>query len=265
MARGLMKKTTKLFHNPYGKLGLGWVQVRIFKNRPAFKLQSLMFKGALLHFYSREETLHSLREIFLEDIYKQSLPANPYVIDCGANIGLSVLYIKMLFPSATVLAFEPDELNFSLLKRNVESYGLTSVDIRKEAVWTENTELDFSATGGLMSRIEPGKGTGTSKTKGTRLKDLMTRRIDFLKIDIEGAEYAVLEDIADRLHLVGNFFLEYHGSFGQNPELNRILQILSENNFQYYIRSAIDKHPTPFLRRPSPDYDVQLNIFAFRP
>ncbi|MDB5230246.1 MAG: methyltransferase, FkbM family domain protein [Chitinophagaceae bacterium] len=264
ITKGAIKKVNKLFHNPYKKIGFNWLQLRIIKNLPSFRLQSLPFKESKLNFYSREETLHSLREIFMEEIYKQQLPSSPYIIDCGANIGLSVLYMKMLYPDAVIIAFEPDELNFSILKMNVESYSLKNVEIKKEAVWTENTELNFSSTGGLMSKIEKEGHAASSKTKAIRLKDLLCRKIDFLKIDIEGAEYNVLTDIKGNLHFVGNLFIEYHGTFQQNKELNEILNIITENNFRYYIKSAIDKHPTPFLRTPSPDYDVQLNIFAFR-
>ena len=40
-----------------------------------------------------------------------------------------------------------------------------------------------------------------------------------MKLDIEGAEYKVLKDIADNLGNVNNMFIEYHGTFDQNNEL----------------------------------------------
>ena len=72
-------------------------------------------------------------------MYKQELPPKPFIIDCGANIGLSVIYLKNLYPDAEIVAFEPDEQNFQLLQKNIASFGFKNVEARKEAVWTENT------------------------------------------------------------------------------------------------------------------------------
>ena len=86
-----------------------------------------------------------------------------------------------------------------------------------------------------------------------------------MKIDIEGAEYEVLKDIKDKLHLIDNMFLEYHGSFNQNIQLNELLQMIVASGFKYYIKEAATVYPTPFYRNhTSETYDVQLNIFCFR-
>jgi FkbM family methyltransferase len=262
---GIIKKINKLFYNPFQKVGLNWVNVRILKNLPDQQEHSISFLNSKISFYSRDEFIHSLDEIFISEIYKQSLKNEPFIIDCGANIGLSVIYMKHLYPNAKIIAFEPDDRNFELLHKNVSSFGLTNVELRKEAIWIENTTLHFISEGSLMSKIqEAGISKNTIEVKATRLKDLMIQPIDFLKIDIEGAEYKVLKDIEEKLPLVKSLFLEYHGTFDQNEELNDILNTITQSGFRYYLREAIDKHPTPFMRKPTPDYDVQLNIFCFR-
>jgi len=265
IVNGVYKKTIKLFVNPYKKAGYNWLEVRKLKNLPDHTLQTVKLFGRNFSFTSRDEFIHSLKEIFIEEIYKQRLNAKPYIIDCGANIGVSVIYLKRLFPDAKIIAFEPDELNFDLLKKNIQSFHFDNVELRKEAIWKENTQLSFVNTGSLMSKIqEKTAAENTTTVKATRLKDLMIQNIDFLKIDIEGAEYQVLKDIEENLHFVHNMFIEYHGTFEQNNELNEILQMISNKGFQYYLKHALDKHPVPFVRIPSVDYDVQLNIFCFR-
>lgn len=262
---GIYKKTIKLFDNPYNKASFNWFAVRKIKNLREHTLQTITFFGYNLSFRSRDEFLHSVREIFIEEVYKQQLSARPYIIDCGANIGLSVIYLKRLFPDAEIIAFEPDEINFDLLKKNIQSFGFKDIELRKEAVWKENTQLTFINSGSLMSKIEENAANKNAITvKAVRLKDLMTEKIDFLKIDIEGAEYTVLKDIEDNLHFVQNLFIEYHGTFEQNDELNEIFQMILHKGFKYYIKQAAEKHPVPFLRTPTIDYDVQLNIFCFR-
>lgn len=265
IANGIYKKTKKIFVNPYKKIGFNWLTVRKIKNLPNHTFQTIKLFGANFSFVSRDEFLHSLKEIFIEEIYKQQLNSRPYIIDCGANIGLSVLYLKRLFPDAKIIAFEPDETNFDLLKKNLGSFESGDIELRKEAIWKENTQLNFVSSGSLMSKIEEkALHKNTITVRATRLKDLMVQNIDFLKIDIEGAEYQVLKDIEDSLHFVNNMFIEYHGTFEQNDELNEIFQMISEKGFKCYIKHAIDKHPVPFVRKQSIDYDIQLNIFCFR-
>ncbi len=58
-----------------------------------------------------------LKEIFIEDIYDQQLPENAYILDCGAHIGLSVIYLKSICPSANIICFEPDNKNFELTSK----------------------------------------------------------------------------------------------------------------------------------------------------
>jgi FkbM family methyltransferase len=170
----------------------------------------------------------------------------------------------MQFPQAEIVAFEPDNFNFQLLKKNIESYGFKNIELRKEAVWIENTRLNFLNNGSHSSRITDDADKTGTEIKAIRLKDILKENIDFLKLDIEGAEYKVILDIQDKLHLIKNIFIEYHGKFNQNKQLNEILNILTTNGFDYYIKEATNKHHTPFFRNPSSDYDVQLNIFGFR-
>ena len=64
---------------------------------------------------------HSIDELFVDEVYKSVLNTEqPYILDCGANIGLSVIYFKKQWPNATVIAFEPDEKNFEYLNKNTE-------------------------------------------------------------------------------------------------------------------------------------------------
>ena len=53
--------------------------------------------------------------------------------------------MKNLYPDAEILAFEPDDLNFELLSRNVKAGGYSNITLRKEAVWIENSNVYFSS------------------------------------------------------------------------------------------------------------------------
>ena len=266
ISKGISLNLKRLAANPYKKINLNWFKIKYYKHLPAGKIKIHLLFGKTLFFTDSIQLVNGLEEIFMEEMYRQELKTNPYIIDCGANIGLSVIYMKRQYPNAEIIAFEPDEINFQLLAKNISSFGYADVSLRKEAVWIENTRLQFSSKGTMTSKIEISVRPGNVEVKAIRLKDLLDREIDFLKIDIEGAEYKVLCDIADKLYLVKNMFLEYHGSFAQNRELTAVFEMISSAGFNYYIKEAAILFDYPFQRTKKSDigYEVQLNIFCFR-
>ncbi len=263
---GIGSRLGKMFNNPYGVVNINPVRRIYYKHLAPGKVRTHRLFGKNIDFLSSTELLHGLKEIFVDEIYKQELPAKPYIIDCGANIGLSVIYMKRLFPDGEIIAFEPDEQNFKLLENNIRSFGYTDIVLKKEAVWVENTTMSFSGRGSTESKLISNSLDQTFPVKAVRLKDFINKKIDFLKIDIEGAEYNVLLDISENLHFVQNLFLEYHGNFKENYQLNELLVILLNNGFDYYIKEATSVYRTPFYRSLNAGilYDIQLNIFCFR-
>ncbi|MBP7555181.1 MAG: FkbM family methyltransferase [Chitinophagaceae bacterium] len=267
LIRGAKNLVQKKIKNPFQKVGWSWFTVKKLKHLPNRPGQTVNFLDKTIHFYSPAELVHGVTEIFVQELYAQKLGGSPYIIDCGANIGLSVIYIKKMYPGAQIVAFEPDPVNFDLLNKNVKNFNLDSVELKKEAVWIADTTLNFDGEGSMSSKISEEQGKGANLVKACRLRDYLNRTVDFLKIDIEGAEYAVLKDCHDQLKLVNNLFLEYHGSFKQGPELIEMLQWIEQAGFVFYIKEATTVFATPFSRQKTGmvPYEVQLNIFCFRP
>lgn len=268
VSKGVSGRLNSFFYNPYKKLGLSWLAVKKLKHQSAGRERSFDFFGKKLFFTSPPETYHGLEEIFIGEIYRQKLEKQPYILDCGANIGLSIIYLKHIFPDAIIEAFEPDDTNFGLLQKNIASFGLQNdVLAHKVAIWKENTTLQFTADATMGSKIETGNTDAKTVTvKAVRLKDYLDKKIDFLKIDIEGAEYEVLKDIVPALGNINNLFVEYHGLFEQNAQLVEIFQLIKDAGFKFYIKEAADVYHSPFLKEKkySNPYDVQLNIFCFK-
>lgn len=261
-----LRRLKSTFTNPYKKINLNWFKLKYYKHLTPGKIARHTLFGKSLYFSHSIELVNALKEIFIHDVYKQQLRGNPFIIDCGANIGLSIISLKRQYPDAEIIAYEPDEKNFKLLTRNMKSFEYENVFLRKEAVWIENTTLRFSNEGLMSSKIETSSSNNTIEIKAIKLKDILDREIDFIKMDIEGAEYTVLKDIADKLYLVKNLFLEYHGTFAQNGELAEIITLIHKAGFNFYIKEAANLFDYPFYRikKSTISYDVQLNIFCFR-
>jgi FkbM family methyltransferase len=263
---GIKKKAISVSVSPSRKNGLTWLKEKYLKHAPPNKVRAYNYNGNRIYYAQPAEFLHSFKEIFVEEIYRLNLPPAPYILDCGANIGLSVIYLKTQFPDARIVAFEPDEQNFKLLRQNIKSFNFDSIEIKEEAVWNEDTYLTFHNAGNMGSRIETQSEPNLPKVKATRLKDYINTKVDFLKLDIESAEYEVLKDIKDHLHHVRNMFLEYHGNFENNNEFIEVLTIIKEAGFCFYLKEATNIYDRPFLEYNSvkSPYSIQLNIFCMR-
>lgn len=205
-------------------------------------------------------------EIFHKKIYAFKTDAKkPYILDCGANIGLSVIFFKRLYPKAEIIAFEPDQRIGDILQKNLSSFEYADVKIIRKALWNKETELSFFSEGADGSRIAATGDTPNQKVQTIRLLPYLNREVDFLKIDIEGAETNVLEDCGEKLMNVKNLFVEYH-SFTMEPQtLNRLLEVLNKNGFRYYIHHIGILSAQPFINTETyAEMDMQLNIYACR-
>ncbi len=232
-----------------------------------FKPYTRNFKGHTLHIHDHASFKLGKKELFRQQVYKfNSTKDKPYIIDCGANMGMSIIYFKSLFPSCRILAFEADPYIFSFLEKNVQSYQLQDVTIINKAVWNANDEtLSFLAEGGAGGRLQEKSGQFKFvDVKTARLKDYLNEEIDFLKIDIEGAEYKVIADCASELKNVKHLFIEYHSMADKEQNLQRILQLAQDAGFRYHIKEAYTTK-FPFVeRRLNLEMDLQLNIFCYR-
>ncbi len=238
-----------------------------FFKRKRFTPYSTAFRGHTLYIHDRASFRLGKNELFKEEVYKfiSSRP-DPYIIDCGSNIGMSILYFKSLYPVSKILGFEADPYIFSFLEKNIESFDLNSVTVINKAVWdTEDQVLSFMAEGGAGGRLQLSSDQFKYiDVKTARLKNYLNEEIEFLKIDIEGAEYKVMEDCFDKLSWVKNLFIEYHSMANEKQNLHHILKIVNEAGFRYHIKEAYTT-PSPFIeRRLNVGMDLQLNIFCYR-
>lgn len=235
-----------------------------YKNE--YKPTTLNFLGKPISFNSPFWFLHSLQEIFLDEVYKFE-PSSDFlkIIDCGANIGLSAIYLKKIFPNSEIIAFEPDEDVFNQLRQNVENQDLLNVHLKNEAVWIENTVLNFSSEGSVGGKISTNQSSSQNLVKASRLKDyLKENNIFFLKMDIEGAEFEVLKDCREYLHNVENIFIEFHCKINEENTLASILKWIKEAGFKFYIKEAWNNMEHPFTRKHLDFFHIQLNIFCYK-
>lgn len=211
--------------------------------------------------------LWQYKEIFVDESYLfKTTCTRPVIIDCGTNVGMSILFFREQFPEAKIVTFEADPTILELLRANLIRNNITDIDLIPAAVWKDTDGLLFGSEFADNSSIYLDKAK--KKVPSIRLKDYIEaeKQVDFLKIDIEGAETEVLIDCRNSLGNVKNLFVEYH-SYVNNPQsLAVIVQILEENGFRYFIDTNQHRQ-RPFVNhryRGNEDMDLQINIFGYR-
>ena len=244
-----------------------WLTERILKNEPDNLIKQRQFDGFVLNYIRPYEVVKTYKEIFAQEIYRFTAKNDsPVILDCGANIGLSCIYFKTTYPNAIVHAYEPDSKLFEVLKKNIEVNGFSKVTLHQAAIWIEDTNLSFENKGSEASHIDLSGKSGNS-VKALSLASQLDQfeHIDLLKMDIEGAEFEVVQSCTSHLHKVENFFLEYHGKVNETNKLVTLLDIVKNAGFQVYIKMAADNLQSPLYQKSTGEiYDVQLNIFCYK-
>ena len=142
--------------------------------------------------------------------------AGNILLDVGANIGwFSVFFDRIAPEGAEIFAFEPDPLNFGLLTHNLETNGCRKVTPVQRAVSdvrrTERLYLYPDKNRGRHSLV-PGAGREVVDVEAITLDEFLgerARRVRFLKLDIEGHEYAALAGAREVLRHLPALLMEY--------------------------------------------------------
>jgi len=184
-------------------------------------------------------------EIFEEKLYAfYSEEDEPIIFDCGSNIGLSVFFFKEFYPNSKIIAFEPDNQTFHLLKKNVESKQLSKITLINKAVSNQNGIFDFYPVKNMdappvMSLIQNEYSSNSIKVESLNFADFIKhfKLVSLCKIDIEGAESYVLESLlnSNLLCRVKVYIIEYHHWVSQKYSLNEFIRIFKEHNYSTFI------------------------------
>lgn len=179
-------------------------------------------------------------QVFIQEIYKlNNLVFEPeLVIDGGANVGFSSLYFSSAFPSATIISIEPDEGNFKMLEKNTSKEK--RIEAIQKAIWSKNKKLV------VLSNNDGEWGKTVKESDNVAEKNIVSsisineivdrfelKKIDIVKLDIEGAEKEVFEKDLEWLEKTALIIIEIHNNI--YPGLSKkIKYILASYNFSYF-------------------------------
>ncbi len=183
------------------------------------------FGGGRLWIPLTPVSLFTLHQIWVDRLYSAGLPSTARtIVDLGANIGLTARWLLSEFPGSHLVAVEPEPSNVAVLERNLK--GLPSASVVQGCIAPHDGEQYLQLAQQADShRVANGPGEGTLRVAAVSMPTLLSRtgmdRVDLLKMDIEGAEGALLENCGEWIGRVKCIIIELHQKELPIAELER--------------------------------------------
>ncbi len=162
-------------------------------------------------------------EIWITQAMARVLRPGMVAADVGANLGYyTVLMAEAVGADGLVFAFEPNPAIAALLDRTVSinGYARTTVD-RRAASDRSGQTVHFHVPAGapMNASIVDAPGGLTTPVQTVTLDDALPQRVDFLKIDVEGAEYHVWQGLAKTVAANPGIKIFLEVNFARQPQL----------------------------------------------
>lgn len=171
--------------------------------------------------------LYQFTEIFVQDDYGVGrLGASPRVIDAGANIGTFSRFALWARPDASITAIEPDPSNLKYLSDNLSVATRSRVSIVPAALAASDGSVRLSGT--QSDCLRTGQN-GDREVNAVCLASMLTEPVDLLKVDIEGAEWDVLQAAESALCGVSRVAVEVHRYEGELSHLVDLISLFQRN------------------------------------
>jgi FkbM family methyltransferase len=224
---------------------LAYLVQRYLLRRRFLTARSRLFDGTFrvvaADFIGRRLYKHGAYEAGTIEFLKGYLRLQPgdIVLDVGANIGWFAVFFDRVAPEgAEVFAFEPDPVNFGLLTHNLRTNGCGKVTPVQRAVSdarrTTRLYLYPDKNRGRHSLV-PSEGREVVDVEAITLDEFMgdrAGRVRFLKMDIEGHEYAALAGAREVLRHLPALLMEYSpGLYPSGGGKAEILALLFGHGF----------------------------------
>jgi FkbM family methyltransferase len=223
---------------------------------PGERLELRLRNGLRQLVRAKTNDLAISRGVFVESCYLPptlEIAEDAVVIDVGAQIGCFSLFAALRATKGKVFAFEPEPSNWELLGENVRRNGLRNVELINAAVAGTAGKRTFhlapDAGGTGAHSLSPTGGSRSLEVDCVTLPDVCAKHgletIDFLKLDCEGAEIEILENLDDAfLGRIRQIAMEVHDPAGAGPQLERLRRAGFQDlprlrqNFRYFRRNG---------------------------
>jgi len=212
----------------------------LFRIQPSNRLRKVRLGGGVsLTYRLNSGDLQSIREIWLDEAYRLPFQQQREVlVDLGANIGLTSLWLAKKYGFSTILAVEPVSSNAALARMNLSDNGVKAEVIEAAVGPSDGTVLFQESNSSNFGHVSSTGRPVRSLSMDTLLGMLPGGRIDVMKMDIEGGEEALLRGDMTWASHVGAIIAEFHPTIIDYPGA---IQILRDSGFRYIPANSAHK------------------------
>jgi len=178
---------------------------------------------------------------YLKEYLKESeIKPTDIIVDIGSHIGSFSVFCSQY--AKKVISYEASPLNYKLFVENIRLNSIKNIDAHNIAVYSKKCKINFfhdkENTGGnsLFLKNQKQKMQINAIPLSQIIIDRKLNKIDFLKMDIEGAEYDVLLNTPKKyLNKISKIALEYHDYLPTNHNVQELKNFLEKNGFEVKI------------------------------
>ena len=179
----------------------------------------------------------AFKYIFAHGDYEFDIEPKPNVIiDAGANVGLASIYFANKYPTAKIIAVELSPSNFQVLVNNTTLYK--NIEAINAGLWPKNQILKFNEEGispwgyKVNNKLDGNSNSIDSITIPDIIERYSIKKIDLLKVDIEGAEVELFSENYDSWLPITNYIMiEFHDR-SRLESSKTVREALSRFNFR---------------------------------
>ena len=200
---------------------------------------TFQFPWAVLQYVSASDLRGQFTEIFVQRHYAfRTTQKEPVIIDAGGNVGMSAIWFKQTYPNSKIMVYEADPALAALLSRNLSSAKITGVDVQNAAVWDQDGTVSFDNRGQDKGMVS---ARGSVQVRSVDLALHLPARVDLLKLDVEGAEYAIIRRLVETgmIDRVQNLVAEFHIKRSDFDACVASLRLLREAGMQVTFKAEI--------------------------
>ncbi|MEJ7911600.1 MAG: FkbM family methyltransferase [Chitinophagaceae bacterium] len=225
MKKADLHQFPKLFRNI-----ANWQEYTFYKGERSKRSLQFRTRPNAISFEVSQSLYWVFKELFVEDFYNiqeltGSLPADPVILDIGANAGFFDILILSKLKNARIWAYEPLPSNCKLIEATMQrnqalreglqlfNLAVTGLPVESIKLYTENTG-DNSEIASVFSNFDS-RNTNALTVPAQSLTSIIEqngfKKIDLLKLDCEGSEYDILYHTPKEvLHVVKKLVIEVH-------------------------------------------------------
>ena len=248
MKKVVKKIISRLFPKGSGKEILKLKYYNIFKPKNVvFELveskNKLLYKTSFNEvFLITNEALYPIVDDFNYYQHFYKVQDKDVVIDAGANCGhLSIFFSKLVGQEGKVFAFEPDKFNIDRILKNVKLNEdlFENIEIKDLLLWNKNEFIDFYEAGTVgSSAVWIPDNEHCVKKEAVRIDDWVKanyiEKLDFIKMDIEGAELEALEGCVETIKtLKPNFAIASYHVVNNEQTFIKVEQFFASINYPF--------------------------------